>query len=118
MEIASDTMGDVVVVEMPVEELDASNAADFKRDIAPLLEANSRLVFDLSRLRFVDSSGLGAFVSCLRNLQAKGGDLKLSGMSQPVRAVFELVRMHRVFDIYSTKEEAVQALAARKRGGA
>ena len=117
MEMVSDRMGDVIVVEMPVEELDASNAGEFKRDIAPLLEANTKLVFDLGRLRFMDSSGLGAFMSCHRKMKAKGGDLKLSGMSKQVRAIFEIVRMHRVFDIYSTKEEAVHALAARKGAG-
>jgi anti-sigma B factor antagonist len=109
MEIAVDKMGDVAVAQLLVEELDASNAGAFKSDIAPVLEANTKLVFDLSRLRFVDSSGLGAFISCLRKLNAKGGDVKLCGMSKQVRAVFELVRMHRVFDIYGTNAEAVHA---------
>jgi anti-sigma B factor antagonist len=109
MQLAIETVGSVAVATMPVEELDAGNAAEFKRDIAPLLEAHANLVLDLSRLLFVDSSGLGAFISCLRNLNAKGGDLKLCGMSRPVRAVFELVRMHRVFDILATREEAVRA---------
>ena len=75
MQMAFERVGDVAVAPVPVEELDASNAAEFKRDIAPLLEANAKLVLDLSRLRFVDSSGLGAFISCLRKLNAKGGDL-------------------------------------------
>ena len=108
MAIAFDRIGDVTVAVVPVEELDASNAAEFKRDVAPLLEATTKLVFDLSRVRFVDSSGLGAFISCLRKLNAKGGDLKLCGISKQVRAVFELVRMHRIFDICGTREEAVQ----------
>ncbi len=107
MHIALEKVGNVAVATVPVEELDASNAAEFKRDIAPALEANANLVLDLSRVRFVDSSGLGAFISCLRKLNAKGGDLKLCQMSKPVRAVFELVRMHRVFDIYGTREEAL-----------
>jgi len=111
MEIVSDKIGDVGVAAVAVEELDASNAGDLKRDMAPVLEANTKLVLDLSRLRFVDSSGLGAFISCLRKLNAKGGDLKLCGMSKQVRAVFELVRMHRIFDIYGMKEEAVRAFA-------
>jgi anti-sigma B factor antagonist len=109
MEIAVEKVGDVAVVEVPVEELDASNTGELKHDIAPVLEANTKLVIDLSRLRFVDSSGLGAMLSCLRQLTAKGGDLKLSGMQKQVRAVFELVRMHRIFDIYGTREEAVRA---------
>ena len=109
MQLACEKVGDVVVCAVPIEELDASNAPEFKRDIASLLDANAKLVLDLSRLRFVDSSGLGAFISCLRKLNAKGGDLKLSGMSTQVRGVFELVRMHRVFDILPTNDDAVRA---------
>jgi anti-sigma B factor antagonist len=109
MEIAVDKIGDVAVAAIPVEELDASNAGDFKRDMAPLLEAHTKLVIDLGRLRFVDSSGLGAFISCLRKLNGKGGDLKLCNMSRQVRAVFELVRMHRIFDILGSREEAARA---------
>jgi len=111
MEMAVDQVRDVAVVVVPVEELDASNVAEFRRDIAPILQAHTELVVDLCRLRFVDSSGLGAMLSCLRQLSAKGGDLKLCGMAQPVRTVFELVRMHRIFDIYSTQEDAVRAFA-------
>jgi anti-sigma B factor antagonist len=111
MEIAVDHIGDVAVAVLPVEELDAGNAGEFKRDIAPVLETNKKLVFDLGRLRFVDSSGLGAFLSCLRQVNAKGGDLKLCGMSKQVRGVFELVRLHRIFDILGTTEEAVRAFA-------
>ena len=109
MQIVVEKVGNVAVTAMPVDELDASNAGEFKRDIASVLETNAKLVLDLSRLRFVDSSGLGALISCLRKLNAKGGDLKLCGMSKQVRAVFELVRMHRVFDIVGTREEAVRA---------
>ena len=114
MEIAVDKLGDVAVALIPVDELDAGNAAELKRSIAPILEANAKLVIDLGRLRFVDSSGLGAMLSCLRQLSAKGGDLKLCGMSKQVRATFELVRLHRIFDIFGTREEAVHAFQAQE----
>jgi anti-sigma B factor antagonist len=109
MEMAVENVSEVAVAVVPVEELDASNVAEFKRDIAPILETQRELVLDLRRLRFVDSSGMGAILSCLRQLSAKGGDLKLCGMTRQVRTVFELVRMHRIFDIYPTQEEAVRA---------
>ncbi len=112
MPISFDRMGDVVTAIVPMEELDASNSAEFKRDIAPVLSATTKLALDLSRVRFVDSSGLGAFISCLRILNEKGGDLKLYGMSKQVRAVFELVRMHRILDFCATKEEAVNAFSS------
>lgn len=109
MEIPVENVNGVAIAAVPVDELDASNSGEFKRDITPLLEKNTKLVLDLGQLRFVDSSGLGAMLSCLRQLSAKGGDLKLSGMSKQVRALFELVRMHRIFDIYGSKDEAVRA---------
>lgn len=40
---------------------------------------------------------------------AKGGDLKLCSMSKQVQALFELVRMRRIFDIYATRQEAARA---------
>lgn len=117
MEISVDRTGDVAVAIIPVDELDAGNASEFKRDIAPVLQANTRLILDLSRLRFVDSSGLGAMLSCLRQLSARKGDLKLCGMSKQVRALFELVRMHRIFDIYGSREEALLAFDSQASNG-
>lgn len=115
MELTIEWLGDVAVVTVPLEELDANNSPDLKRDAGPLVETHKKLVFDLSRLRFVDSSGLGAFLSCLRKVNARGGDLKLCSLSKQVRSVFELVRMHRVFDIHATRAAAAQAFEPSER---
>ena len=60
----------------------------------------------------MDSSGCGAILSYLRQLNTVGGDLKLCCINKPVRALFQLVRMHRIFDILNTREEAVKAYQA------
>jgi anti-sigma B factor antagonist len=109
MELTTEKVGDVIVVIVPGEQLDASNAKEFKRDIATILEPCGKVVLDLGGLRFVDSSGLGAFLSSLRQLNATGGDLKLCGMTKPVRALFELVRMHKIFDICATRDDAIRS---------
>lgn len=109
MDMTIERIDDVTVVLLPGKALDACNTKEFKSDIAPVLKAHTKMVFDMSQLRFIDSSGLGAFLSCLRQLNTKGGELKLCGMSKSVYQTFELVRMHRIFDIYSSKDEAVQA---------
>lgn len=112
MEITAETINDIAVVAMPVAELDAANTAEFKRDMAPVIDAHAKVVLDLTKLIFIDSSGLGAFISCLRKLNVKHGDLKLCGVSKQVRSIFELARMHRMLDIYGTREEAVRAFHA------
>jgi len=109
MALVTTNVEDVVVVEVPGPSLDASNSKDFKNEVSPLLSSAQKVVFDLQHLGFVDSSGLGSILSCLRQLNGAGGDLKLCGMTKPVRALFELVRMHRIFDIHETREEAVAA---------
>ncbi len=109
MELTRDKIGDVEVVTPQGEHLDAGNTKDFKRDAGAVVGPSAKVVLDLSRVTFVDSSGCGAILSFLRQLKAAGGDLKLCSVSKPVRSLFELVRMHRVFDIFNTREEAVKS---------
>lgn len=96
-----------ILIAIESEHLDAGNAPEFKKLIQPHLDAKALVVVDMRALKFVDSSGLGAMLSCLRIMNNKQGQLMLIEMSKPVRALFELVRMHRIFAIYNTLEEAL-----------
>lgn len=106
MNLTTENVGNVVVVTLPGEKLDAGNAKALKEELTAVLQPGAKLVFDLSQLRFVDSSGLGLLLSSLRQVHSTGGDLRLCGMQKAVRALFELVRMHRVFEIFATRDEA------------
>lgn len=111
MQATCESVENVTVIHLPGESLDASNANSFKQKIMPAISGHTRVIFEMSNLKFVDSSGLGALLSCLRHLNANGGDLKLAGMQKPVQALFELVRMHRIFDLYETEEAALAAFS-------
>ncbi len=112
MEVLVEKKENLAVVKVTGRALDAGNAPGFKEKMAAVIEENSHVVLDVSSLEFLDSSGLGVILSCLRKLTAKGGDMKLCGMTKPVRALFELVRMHRIIEVYNTQEEAENAFAA------
>ncbi|MBL7213920.1 MAG: STAS domain-containing protein, partial [Desulfobacteraceae bacterium] len=58
---------------------------------------------------FTDSSGLGSLVSSLRSLNKLGGDIKIASLQDQVRAIFELTRLHRVFQVFDEREEAVKS---------
>jgi anti-sigma B factor antagonist len=109
MQLSVDRVGDVTVVTVGTQELDAGNAEDFRQQIAPALEGCRKLVLDLSRVRFVDSRGCGMILSCLKTLSQAGGDLKLCGVAPLVRTVFDLIRLHRICEIVETREDAVKA---------
>jgi anti-sigma B factor antagonist len=90
--------------------IDASSAADFKGQIATwITEGNTRILLDLSCIEFIDSSGLGAIISLLKQLAGKG-DICLSGIRDQVMSLFKLTRMDRIFRIYPTSAEAVAAM--------
>jgi anti-sigma B factor antagonist len=108
MELINQIQGDeVLVIQVQEDNLDASNVRAFRDSMKNLFQGKSRIVLDMSSLKFIDSMGLGALISCLRETNGKKGDFRLSNMSRPVLALFELMRMHRVFNIYETSEGAV-----------
>jgi anti-sigma B factor antagonist len=108
-------VGDVTIVAVNEEELDAGNADELRRQLAPVLKDCRKLVIDLDRVRFVDSRGCGVILSCLKQVSVAGGDLKLCRVATPVLKVFELIRMNRICEIVGTREEAVQALQRSKQ---
>ena len=113
MEAVIEKIADVTIIELPYEKIDASCKQEFQSDVAAVLaEPGAKVVFDMRRVQFVDSAGIGAIVSCLRELSVSAGDLKLCNVVRPVRSLFELVRLHRLLDILNTKEEALRAFQA------
>ncbi len=109
MEFNIEKIGKVTVVKLLNEALDAGNTKDFKVSIEPILKENRQIVFEMSEVKFLDSSGCGALLSCLRTLNSIEGDLKICGLHKTVHALFELVRMHLIIEIFNTKEEAAKA---------
>ena len=108
-------IGDVAIVLLPGDTLEASNLQDFKANMEPVLEANNKIVFDMSQIRFVDSTGCGAFLSFLKMLKNKGGGLKLCSITDPVQALFNLMSFDKLFGIFKTREDAVKAFEASDR---
>jgi anti-sigma B factor antagonist len=99
--------GAVVLIEIREERLDAHNSGELKAQMLHLFEeGKTSIVIDLHEVRFVDSSGLGALVSGFKNASARNGNLKLSGLQPQVKSMFELTRLHRVFEIFPTAQEA------------
>ena len=99
----------VAIFRVAGDSLDAACSKAFKQEVNELGRDHPYLVFDMEGLQFVDSSGLGAILSCLRTVSARHGNLVLCSVGRPVQTLLELVRMTRVFDIYPTVEEATRA---------
>jgi anti-sigma B factor antagonist len=106
MNLSSRAEDGALVVSVHETRIDASVAIQFKDRMREETEqAEERVILDLSKVDFIDSSGLGAIVAAMKQL---GGDhpLELSGLNENVDKVFRLTRMDTVFRIHGSLDEA------------
>lgn len=102
----------IAIVTVTEDRIDAAAAIRFKDAIRTTMDdLNGRIVLDMSGVRFVDSSGLGAIVAS-KKLAGTGRAFDLAGLTPDVDKVFRLTRMNSVFDIYTTVEDAIDLRAA------
>ncbi|MEQ9693065.1 STAS domain-containing protein [Shimia sp. SDUM112013] len=107
MNLSSSTDAGTLVVTVNESRIDASVAIQFKDRMRVETEGQEgRVVLDLSRVEFIDSSGLGAIVASMKEL---GTDrrLDLSCLSENVDKVFRLTRMDTVFRIHDSLTDAL-----------
>ena len=108
MNLQIEQRGGAVLLAVQEERLDAHNSGELKAQMLKLFEEGKNdLVVDLQGVRFVDSSGLGALVSGFKNASSRNGNLKLAGLQLQVKSMFELTRLHRVFEIFNDVDEAL-----------
>lgn len=97
-------------------EIDLRHSPELRR----LLQARAAqripaLLLDFTGVNYIDSSGLATLIEYYQNSRAYEGSIMLAGLSHRVRSIFELVRLHEVFPIYTTVPEARQAIQQRLR---
>ncbi len=112
MNLLSQLVDGTQVVRVDEERIDAAVAIHFKDRMRELAaEADNRLILDLGRVTFVDSSGLGAIVAVMKFL-APACRLELAALTPNVSKVFHMPRMDTVFAIHPAVpgERAAQAL--------
>lgn len=109
MNLNVEQKNDILIIFVKEERLDAHNSNDLKTKMQELFEGgNKHLLIDLTDVRFIDSSGLGALVSGFKNAISHQGSLKLTSLQPQVRSMFELTRLHRVFEIFGSTAEALE----------
>ncbi|MEM7426038.1 MAG: STAS domain-containing protein [Pseudomonadota bacterium] len=95
------------VFEVLDDRIDSSIAVDFKDYVCRAIDSGQYdVVLDLSRVDFVDSSGIGAIVGVFKHLGTRG-TFSVAGLTRSVARVFQLTRMDKVFQVYPSVEEAL-----------
>ncbi|MCI0745738.1 MAG: STAS domain-containing protein [Verrucomicrobia subdivision 3 bacterium] len=93
--------GDVLTVT-EVKELGANNSDAFRDEVKAVLPNGFRTIeIDLSQTSFIDSCGLGALIAIYKYATGQNGSVavRLLNPLPPVQQIFELTRLHRMFEI-------------------
>jgi len=107
LQIEEEIIKGVVVIKLS-GLVDSANSHLLENRLSELIEdGHVKLVFDLSDIDYISSAGWGIFVSEMKGIREKNGDLKLSGMAPDVRDVFELLEFDSLLMPYNDVSEAI-----------
>ncbi|MBI3696482.1 MAG: STAS domain-containing protein [Acidobacteria bacterium] len=73
-----------------------------------LRQHKTKLVFDLTGVEYVDSTGMGVIVSCFSKTSRAGGALRVAGLNDRVRQLFKITRVDTVLSFYPTAQAAAE----------
>jgi anti-sigma B factor antagonist len=105
------TAGPVEILKFP-SRADASIAPDARADLQGVIdEGRFRLVFDLSEVELVDSSGLSVLVTAVKKARGAGGDVALVRLTDSVRSLIERTHLQSAFSIFDDVDAAVAELS-------
>jgi anti-sigma B factor antagonist len=111
MRFEETTIGHILIAKVIETRIAADIAPRFKEDVMDYLKRGNRsIVLDLSDVTFIDSSGLGALIACLK-VVGTDGELALCGARGTVANMFKLTRMNKVFRMFNSPEEAASAIS-------
>jgi anti-sigma B factor antagonist len=110
---------DVTVITPRNDRIDFQVAGELRDTLLKSIGSGHRnLVIDLGGVSFIDSSGLGAFVSAFKMLNTPregDGDIRLANPQPPVVELLEIIRLNRVFQSYPSVADAAESFLVEQR---
>jgi anti-sigma B factor antagonist len=109
MEITLREDGQVTILNL-TGRLDLATGSALKQQVKKLFEKEkTTLHLNLQDVEFINSSGLGALVSIMKEIRLRKGRLTLSNLATYVQEIFEITQLSHIFEIFATEEEALNS---------
>jgi anti-sigma B factor antagonist len=94
-------------------EVDVYTAPGLRQAIMDQIENGTKhLLIDLTRVEYLDSTGLGILIGGVKRLKEQGGSLRLVGPSARITRIFDITGLNKIFDVYATEQDALAAAGA------
>ena len=108
MKVREIKYGDVTVLELSGRLAEGRDTDALSVRINNLADKGSRkIIFDLSKVHWIDSSGLGLLIRAYTRMQKVEGDLKLARVTRSVNSLLQTTKLTTVFAVHETLEDAI-----------
>ncbi|MFH2036995.1 MAG: STAS domain-containing protein [Candidatus Zixiibacteriota bacterium] len=109
MEFTKREENGVIILEIS-GRLDLGSGGKLKEEIKKHIDREQTSIhLNLANVEFVNSSGLGALVSIMKEIRLHKGRLTLSDLADYVREIFDITQLSHIFEIFSNEKEAINS---------
>jgi anti-sigma B factor antagonist len=113
MNVQTEQSGGVAIVRVGDARLMYPMLADFSAAVSTLVASGKRdILIDLTPVTYVDSATIGCLMDLYRQVQAAGGQLKLSGVQKRVETMLTLTGAQNFIEIHADEPSAVKSFGA------
>lgn len=90
-------------------EINITNSPELRKAFEDIIRRNEKKVLvDFSSVSYIDSSGLATLIEMFQRLKKIGGRLRFSDMDQKIKNIFEITKLHKLFEIFETRDAALK----------
>ncbi|TDI87313.1 MAG: anti-sigma factor antagonist [Caldithrix sp.] len=109
MQIKEEKHDDVTVITLKGKMMGGPETLAVHEKVKELAEnKDSKVVIDLSKVKWMNSSGLGILIGCMTTLKNAGGELKLAAVTEKVQSLFMITKLVTIFDTEDDVEIAIK----------
>ena len=110
LQVSIRNVGNSTVIDV-IGDIDLYNSPEIRKALMGVLKEQNaaRAVINLTRVRYIDSSGVASLVEALKVARERNARLILFGLSKAAREVLELSRLIKVFEVFENEEQALGA---------
>jgi anti-sigma B factor antagonist len=108
MNFGEKQLGSVTVIELNGDVLGGPDANELHGKLRDLLaNGKKNIIIDLSKVEYMNSSGLGMMTSALSTVKNSEGNLKLANPAERIKSLLNITKLNQLFKTYNSLDEAV-----------
>jgi anti-sigma B factor antagonist len=91
-------------------EINLNTSLELRKVFDELVRSQiKKVIIDFSKVPYIDSSGLATLIELLQRLKKNNGKLRICSVTEKVKNIFEITKLHKLFEIYDDQESALES---------